>query len=189
MKTFVCYWPLAAAYSDWIRPISGSPLLPSTSHRQGSTARGNYTTDTWTLHCDETIIWPIFYNLQCDQIFSYVTCYFCFVASIKVSFMVKSHISACSWQLGRHSQIPNPKWSNPKSQMVKSQILNGQIPNPKWSNPKRSNLKSLPAVSNWAAISISVLRQKVLHRLGERERLATKFLLIYKSCHVWEIAV
>ena len=104
--------------------------------------------------------------------------------------MVKSHISACSWQLGRHSQIPNPKWSNPKSQMVKSQILNGQIPNPKWSNPKRSNPKSLPAVSNWAAISISVLRQKVLHRLGERGRdLPQSFFSFTSRVHIWKISV
>ena len=74
--------------------------------------------------------------------------------------------------------------------MVKSQILNGQIPNPKWSNPKRSNPKSLPAVSNWAAISISVLRQKVLHRLGERGRdLPQSFFSFTSRVHIWKISV
>ena len=109
--------------------------------------------------------------------------------------MVKSHISACSWQLGRHSQIPNPKWSNPKSQTVKSQIpngqiLNAQIRNPKWSNPKRSNPKSLPAVGNWAAISVSMLRQKVLHRLGERGRdLPQSFCSFRSRVRIWKISV
>ena len=90
----------------------------------------------------------------------------------------------------QNGQIPNPKWSNPKSKMVKSQILNGQIPNLKWSNPKRSNPKSLPAVSNWAAISVSVLRQKVLHRLGERGRdLPQSFCSFTSRVHAWNIAV
>ena len=104
--------------------------------------------------------------------------------------MVKSHISACSWQLGRHSQIPNPKWSNPKSQMVKSQIPNGQIPNPKWPNPKSQMVKSQTIKSQISACRwqlgrhqrFSAATKSAAQTWRERERLATKFLLIYKSC-------
>ena len=70
--------------------------------------------------------------------------------------------------VGRHSQTPNPKWSNPKSQMVKSQTIRSQISACSWQlgGHQRFSAATKSAAQTWR----------------ERERLATKFLLIYKSC-------